>query len=538
MSIGKKIIIAVISIAIVVAVVFIVLHNVKKNSANSKTVNVYAVSEVGNDYYYGDDYNSFGGTVSINMEQKIYPISSQKIKEIYVTEGDVVKAGDVIIEYDTTAQALKLETERTEVELARTAVLVAERELDELKKVIPIEDMPQPTTEEPSTEAPTTEAPATEAPTTEAPATEAPTTEVPTTEAPTTEAPATEAPTTETPPTETPTSEATATDASKQEEPVTEAPATEEPATEAPVTEAPATEAPATEEPVTEAPVTEEPATEAPAAEEPVTEAPQEDWPDNEQDDSGFDDFEDGETLYTREELAKAISDKQNEIKSLNIEYQLKEIEYEIMQYQISNGQVVANFDGVVKSVTDEEEALANNQAMIVISGNSGYTVRSSIGELSLDKVSIGDVVDLFCYDTGMNYSGKITDISMIPTDDSYSYSSLLQTNYPMTITIEDADDLEQGMYMEISLPDTGEVSNSYYLPMPFVKRDNDNYYVMKEVNGELKKVYVEGGKIIWGDTLEIKRGIGYNDYIAFPYASDAVEGTKTKHASIDELYY
>ncbi|MBR1816659.1 MAG: biotin/lipoyl-binding protein [Lachnospiraceae bacterium] len=456
MSKGKKIIIAVISIVVVVSVVFVILKSVKKNSANNKTVNVYSVSEIGNDYYY-DFGSSLGGSVSINMEQKIYPLSSQKIKEIYVSEGDTVKAGDVIIEYDTTAQALKLETERTEVELAKTAILVAERELEELKQVTPIEDMPQPTTEEPTTEAPTTEAPAQ--------------------------------------PIGTPT-DATPTDAGVQEQPVNQQP---------------------------------EEQNNNPADNQNV-----------EPDIDGVNgELGDGEILYTREELDKAISDKQAEIKSLNIEYQLKEIEYEIMQYQVTNGQVLANFDGVVKTVIDEEEAFANNQAMIVIGGNSGYTVRSSIGELSLDKVSIGETVELFCYDTGMSYMGTITDISMIPTEESYSYSEVLQTNYPMTITIEDAEDLEQGMYMEITLPNNEEEpSNSYYLSMAFVKRDNDNYYVMKEVDGELKKVYVEGGKIIWGETLEIKRGISFNDYIAFPYASDAVEGTKTKHASADELYY
>ena len=457
MSTKKKIIIAVISIVIVVGAVFAILQVVKKKSANNKTVNVYAVSEIGNDYYY--DFSSLGGTVTINMEQKIYPISSQKIKEIYVSEGDTVKTGDVIIEYDTTAQSLQLETERTEVELARTAILVAERELEELKQVTPIEDMPQPTTEAPTTEAPVTETPISEEPV------------------------------------------GTPTDAKTSEEELGE------------------------------------------QSENQQIEENNSDTQNNEQNngsnDGDFYDFDDGEIHYTREELAKAISDKQAEIKSLNIEYQLKEIEYEIMQYQVTNGQVLANFDGVVKSVIDEEEALTNNQAMIVIGGNSGYTVRSSIGELSLDKVSIGEEVDLFCYDTGMSYMGTITDISLIPTDDSYSYSEILQTNYPMTITIEDADDLEQGMYMEITLPDNEEESSdSYYLPMSFVKRDNDNYYVMKEVDGELKKVYVEGGKIIWGDTLEIKRGIGYNDYIAFPYAGDAVEGTKTKHASAEELYY
>ena len=42
----------------------------------------------------------------------------------------------------------------------------------------------------------------------------------------------------------------------------------------------------------------------------------------------------------------------------------------------------------------------------------------------------------------------------------------------------------------------------------------------------------------MWGELIEIKRGVSYNDYIAFPYASDVEEGIKTKHARTDSLYY
>ena len=486
MSTKKKIIIALIVTVVVVGGIYGILQIIKKNSADSKIVNVYAVSEIGSDsYYMGMD--SLGGTVAINMEQKIYPISTQQIKEIYVAEGDHVKTGDVILEYDTTAQSLRLETERTEVELARTDILVAERELEELKKVVPVEDRIAANTEASSTEAAVTETPSTEADTDTASETSEESQEAPL---------------------------STDTDA----EPSETATSDDNEAADAVNSDSDSDNASADSD----------------------IDAQQ-----NQASNQNVNPIlpDDGEILYTRDELAKAISDKQAQIKSLNIAYQLKEIEYEIMQYQVTNGQVVANFDGVVKTIKDEEEALTNNEAMIVISGNSGYTVQSSIGELSLGKIKLGDSVDLYCYDTGMMYTGTVSDISVIPTTDSYSYSSILQTNYPMSITIDDADDLEQGMYMEITTNNYDEemdaqTGSSYYLPMAFVKRENDNYYVMKDVGGKLKKSYVEGGKIIWGDTLEIKKGIGYGDYIAFPYASDAVEGVKTKHATADELYY
>lgn len=476
MSKAKKIIIGLIVTLVVVGITVTVLHFLKKKNANSKTIDVYPVNEIGQDGSRFGSYSSIGGSVQINMEQKIYAISSQRVKEIHVKEGDEVKVGDVIVEYDVTSQNLALETKRTEVELARTSILAAQRELEELKKITPIEDMPQPEPE----------------PTTEAPTTEAPTTEVPTTEEP-----------------DIPIS--TDTDADTDTDTFDEAGQTD-----------------------------------ASNADD-STGLGQSDMADTQQNydasagNQDMDSFDEGdfEETYTREELKKAITEKQNEITSLNTAYQLAEIEYEIMEYQLSSGQVTANFDGVVKTVLDEEEALNSNTAMIVISGTSGYTVQASIGELSLDKVTLGENVDLYCYDTGMYYTGTVTDKSLIPATNNYSYSEKMETFYPVSITIEDAEGLERGMYMEITLPDNNADSNgSMYLPMAFVMRDNDNFYVMKEESGKLKKVYVETGKIMWGELIEIKRGVSYNDYIAFPYASDVEEGIKTKHARTDSLYY
>ncbi len=156
MSSKKKITIALIISIVVIAIIVTVLHFLKKKNADSKVIDVYSVSEVGQENDFFEGRKTIDGNVSVNMEQKIYPINNQKIKEVHVKEGDVVKAGDIILEYDTTAQSLSLETKRTEVELARTAVLVAERELNEMKTIVPVENMPQP---EPTTEAPTTELP-------------------------------------------------------------------------------------------------------------------------------------------------------------------------------------------------------------------------------------------------------------------------------------------------------------------------------------------------------------------------------------------
>ncbi|MBO5386898.1 MAG: HlyD family efflux transporter periplasmic adaptor subunit [Lachnospiraceae bacterium] len=526
MSKKKKVLLFVIITVIVAVGIGFAYSYLKKKNRASKTVNVYAVSEIG---YYGGYYyeNMLYGNVTSTNEQKVYINSNQKISEIKVKEGDQVKVGDVLLVYDTTAQGLQLNTLATEVELARVAVLVAERELEELKEITPVEE----TTETPTTEAPTTEVPTTETPTTEAPTTENPTTEAPTTENPTTEEPGNQLPGII--PGATP-SDATGTDAEKPGVPSTEAPSTEAPNTEAPSTETPSTEASSTEAPSTEAPSTEDPESQPSDEDMQETEELTE------------------EKTYTEKELKQAIKDKEAEIKRLNIAYQMIQVSYQIMEAQNATGELVCTCNGVVRTVLDEETAIANNEPLIVVGEADGYIVNTQIGELSLGKVNIGDSVSMMCYDDGMTYEGIITSISEIPYDENY-YGDPSESYYPMTVSVMNADNLYAGMYMEISLSDNGGDSDiddmytedefsegeqdSLYLSGAFVKYENGGYYVYKEVDGILKKCQVAVGTVSYGD-IEIVGGLTYDDYIAFPYSADTVEGVKTKHESSDKLYY
>lgn len=445
---SKKIIIGIIITIIVIAAGFATVTILKKNNKNKKTADVYSASEVGYTYYGSIMGNeSMSGNVAINTEQKIYLSSTDKVEEVCVSEGDVVKAGDILMKYDVTAQNLQLELLKTEVELARVAILTAQRELKELQNTTPVD------------------------PTTEAPTTEEPTTEEPTTEDPT------------------------------------------------------ATPSDATDEPTTEEPTTEDPTV-----------------------DDGMGGDPD-EITYTKEELERAIKEKKNEITSLNTNYQLKLVEYEIKEHQNPNGEVLCNFDGVVKSIApDKEEAILNNEPYIVVGPKEGYTVKSYIGELKMMTVGVGDNVSMFSYDNGMNYTGVITEISDMPIEGYNNYDGTTQSYYPMTIALDDTTDVRVGMYMEItvddfsmdesSMDDPSTQKKTFTLMAPFIMKENGNSYVMKEVNGRLEKTYIMTGKTYWGSEIEILGGVTEDDYIAFPYSSSAIEGVKTVHKSADSMYY
>ncbi len=469
MSKKKKIILTLSITVVVLGLAVGLVFFLKNRTRNKKTVNVYPVESLGyTSDMIGNWDDTLSGNVVINKEQKIYLTSTDQISEVKVQEGDTVKAGDVLLVYDTTAQSLQLETMRADVEIARTAVLAAERDLNILQNTTPEE----PTTEEPTTEEPTTEEPTTEEPTTEEPTTEEPTTEEPTTE-------------------DSPTSEETTDNVQPQ-----------------------ASVAPRETERLSQSPIHNEGEMDAEG-----------DLP--------------AEQTYTKEELAQAIADKQNEIKRLNIDYQLKQIELEILEYQTATGEVRCNFDGVVKTVADQETAILNNEPFIVVGGTDGYTVQGYIGELALSSVQEGDAVSMFSYDNGMTYTGVIDEISDIPVSDYYIYDGTQQSYYPMTISVTEGDGLKQGMYMEITVEQSGtdSDSDSIYIPLALVDKENGSYYVMKEVDGKLRKEFIKTGKIIWGDTIEVQSGVGMEDYLAIPYSKNAKEGVRTVEKSADEAY-
>lgn len=404
----KKIIIIVLSCIVVLGGIYAALRILKQKNQNSKTAGVYAVSDIG--YSASDiwDNSTLSGSVTVNSEQKVYVGKTQVVSEIKVTEGQTVKSGDVLLVYDTTANDLQLDLEKSELEMSRVAIIDAKRELEKLKQTTPLEDIP------------TTEAPII----------------------------------------------ATGSDAPQP------------------------------------------------------------------------DDNQDVDVPPTREELKNQIAQKEQEIKTMQTQYEIAQVKLQIEELQNSTGEVLANFDGVVKTVTTADEAASSGDPVIVVSAADGYLVESQIGELAMSTVKVGDTVSMYCYDTGMNYDGTITEISTFPTDGYTNYNGKVETYYPIKIALNDTTDVSQYMYMEITLNSSSEdTDNGFYLSKAFMKQEGSNYYVMKDVDGKLQKTYIKVGNKTSGDSVLVLGGLTMQDYIAFPYLDEAVEGVKTVQKSTDDLY-
>ena len=160
MSKKKKLIIAIIITLAVIGIIVAVLMVIKNKNKEKKVVNVESVEMLCTPAEYMEYNNTLYGYVDTSMEQKIYLTSTDVVEETRVKEGQQVKAGDVILVYDMTARELELEMQRAVVEQARVNVLVAERELEELKAIVPVEEKPEePTTEETTPDVPVIDEP-------------------------------------------------------------------------------------------------------------------------------------------------------------------------------------------------------------------------------------------------------------------------------------------------------------------------------------------------------------------------------------------
>ena len=100
-------------------------------NARRGSVNVYAVSDFAMTDYWGDTSQT-SGVVSTDKMQKIFLSDTQKIRQVYVQEGQSVKKGDKLLSYDTTLTALDIERAQIDYERQQLQQENAKKELERL----------------------------------------------------------------------------------------------------------------------------------------------------------------------------------------------------------------------------------------------------------------------------------------------------------------------------------------------------------------------------------------------------------------------
>ncbi|MEG1292502.1 MAG: efflux RND transporter periplasmic adaptor subunit, partial [Lachnospiraceae bacterium] len=98
---------------------------------------------------------------------------------------------------------------------------------------------------------------------------------------------------------------------------------------------------------------------------------------------------------------------------------------------------------------------------------------------------------------------------------------------------IENTEGLKNGEYVGLTMTSNVDTSNVISLEKAYVREENGKSYVLKaDKNDRLVKQYVETGKTLWGQSVEILSGLTLEDRVAFPYGKTAKEGIKVKEAS------
>lgn len=237
---------------------------------------------------------------------------------------------------------------------------------------------------------------------------------------------------------------------------------------------------------------------------------------------------------YTEIELAKAIRDKKQELKTLDLDLRKAKLSLSENKALLNDGIVRAKRSGIVRNIKDLSNPIQDGSAFLEVATGQGTYIKGSISELMLNQIKVGDTISAYCWTSGETFDAKIQSIDTVPSSNS-NYNGSGNPNvsyYGFEAYAKDASKIQAGEYLELTFNLSSDTTSSIWLSKAYVKQEENKYYVLKDVHGKLKKQYVTVGKIVWGDTMEIKDGLSDTDYIAFAYSKNAKEGVKTQKSS------
>lgn len=245
----------------------------------------------------------------------------------------------------------------------------------------------------------------------------------------------------------------------------------------------------------------------------------------------------------TQLEINKAILEKAQAVKEQEVNLKVAKLKLDKKLAELGDGNVYAEFDGTVKAVRDPDEAYNNSEAVVELSGGGGYYVTGTLSEMDLGSVQVGDSVSISSWMTGAACEGTIVSIDDYPTSNGNNWGdgNSNVSYYPFKVFVTEDANLQPNDYVDIQYQkDTSaeESGSSLYLQSMFIRTDNGKSYVMaRGEDGRLEQRWVQTGRDLWGSYTQIRGGLTIDDYVAFPYGRDVVEGAHTQEATTDQLY-
>lgn len=243
---------------------------------------------------------------------------------------------------------------------------------------------------------------------------------------------------------------------------------------------------------------------------------------------------------YTAAELAQMRKDKAKEISDLTLQIKIAEVDLREKQQEVTNGVVVSTVDGVVKNVLDPDEAYRDNKPVVTVSGGGGYYVKGAVSELEMGDVQPGQTVTVRSMESDMSYEGEVVSVSDYPTTENNSWTNGNSnvSFYPLTVFIDESAELRENEYVDITFSAGGGESKGFFLENQFLLAENGQHYVyMRNEKGKLERRQVQTGRSADGYCTQILGGLTQDDWVAFPYLSTIREGASTREATMDDFY-
>ncbi len=138
----KKLIITLVCLAVIAGGSYFGYKKYKASKDSNTVVAVVPVSLMAEPAYYYEYGSEINGNITGANSQKISLSDGRLVKTIFVSEGDEVKKGDTILEYDMTVVELETEQKKNAVSVIEQSIKTAERELARYKTLKPSESAP------------------------------------------------------------------------------------------------------------------------------------------------------------------------------------------------------------------------------------------------------------------------------------------------------------------------------------------------------------------------------------------------------------
>ena len=240
---------------------------------------------------------------------------------------------------------------------------------------------------------------------------------------------------------------------------------------------------------------------------------------------------------YTAAEIAVMKQEKEIEIRDLDLAARMAKLSYESMKQEMNSGIVKATISGTVINLKDEQTAQSSGEPLMQISEGGAFYVTIQLGEYDLERYEVGALVTIASWmDYGYTTTGSLVSISQEPTQSGYygGYGGNSDVSvYEATIVVPAEANLHEGDWVGVTFAsDETQGSGVLYLENAYIREENGLTYVYRRNSqGLLEKAYVQTGTVMWGYT-EVVRGLTEEDWIAFPYGKDVVDGAPTYEES------